>query len=216
MGANARWPRIKADYWSAGEKIFNALEKKDGAAALEALRSGLKAMPAAADDVQNCWWQVAGCILNRTDIGPHDGNNRGFVDIIHGYTLLEPAHWALAAVYEDHECLWMLDTYAYGHYPDGEGPGSAAAYLNVVQRVRQTMDSEGHADLHELYRRFSPKDRQRLTKVWKLLELHGDVHAADRTGNRLFRGRPEMAQRVPAGKGTPGKVPAPGGPLHPG
>jgi hypothetical protein len=188
MGYQGRWPDIRTDYWCAVARIYTALEKKDGHTALEALRAGLNARTAAANDVGNCWWQVAGCLLDRTDIGPHDLFHRGFAEVIRSYTLFMSRHWALAAVYGDRECLDLLETLAAGRYPDGEGPGISAAYLSVAERVWQTVEADGHADLHELQRRFSSRDRVRLQEIWNLVLLPGRAHAGDRTGTRITAG----------------------------
>ncbi len=190
MGYLGRWPDIQTEYWSAVARIFNALENKDGHAALEALRAGLNARTAAANDARNCWWQVAGCVLERTDIGPYDLFHRGFAEVIRSYTLFEPRHWALAAVYGDRECLVLLETLAAGQYPDGEGPGVSSAYRSVADRVRQAVASDGYADLHELYRRFNSRDRARLKEIWKLVLLPGDAFAGDRSETRIIRGPP--------------------------
>jgi hypothetical protein len=197
MGSQGRWPDIRTDYWCAVGRIFTALEKEDGHTALEALRAGLNARTAAADDVRNCWWQVAGCILDRTDIGPDDLFHRGFAEVIRGYTLFEPRNWALAAVYGDRECLDLLETLAPGRYPDGEGPGISKAYLSVAGRVWQTVEANGYADLHELQHRFSPRDRARLQEIWKLVLLPGRARAGDRAGTRITAGTSATLHRSP-------------------
>ncbi len=58
----------------------------------------------------------------------------------------------------------------------GRSPGAswtAPACLSVTERVCQTVEAEGHADLHELHRRLHSRDRARLQEIWKLVLLPG-------------------------------------------
>lgn len=189
MAAKSAWKNIQVPYWSANRKIQLALGAYPGdpkivtprpAAAVEALRLGLEAYPAAQNDVEHHRIEVVSCITDNSWIlspdtaalfSPVEWRDYGRESIEY-YTLSAPYHWALAAVFSDHRALELLDEYAVTDGIDDPAIRPVSLeYLHVIDVLRGEIEQHGVASVASVRKTLQPPQRKRLTEIWRLLVM---------------------------------------------